>query len=910
MRGGLVLLERSGQLAALRAALAEVPDGSPGRVVLVSGEAGAGKTALLHEFVGAPGLPARVLWAACEPLFTPRPLGPLLDLAEATPGLKGLVATTTKPFDLASGLLAALKGPVPAIVVLEDAHWADEATLDVTRLLARRLAQVPALLVVSYRDDQLGRSHPLRVVLGDLPAAARVTRVTVGALSRDAVAVLTGPADIDPDKLHQQTGGNPFFVTEVLAAGSKLVPPTVKDAVLARVASLSGRALDLLDAVAVVPGRAERWLVADLAGQAVDRLDECLSSGMLTASEGWISFRHEIARRAVEDSLPPGRLAALHRGVLTALTASDDPTGQRQVLGGADLARLAHHAEAAGDGEAVLRFATAAAEQAAASGARLQGAEEYARALRFAGGLSPADRVGLLENFARQAYHTGKGQEAADALRQALVIHQESGDLVGQGRVLTQLGRQLGVGGHFLEGRAAVHEAVSLLEQVLAGQARSGRDGGPELARAYAVLATSYGLSDDDEAVRWGAKAIALADEIGCTDALVYALNTVGTVEFKRGEAEGRAKLERSRELAGATGDEIGVARACLHLALVPVSQHDWVIADQYLARATAYCAARELDSWTLWLNALAAESELARGRWTAAADAATAVLRKAPDQPGHARAVALTVLARARARSGEAGYWAPLDEAAEMVRSMSLPQSLSQVAAARAEAAWLDRAPAARIRAETEAACAAERAGYSWFAGESACWQWRAGLPVDDPGWLAEPYRLEVTGQHASAARWWRDRQCAYEAALALVSSADPELLRTALTEFSRLGARPAALLAARRLRALGERGVPRGPRPGTVANKAGLTARETEVLALLGQGLSNAEVAVRMVISVRTVDHHVAAILRKLGARSRTQALQEAARLGLTPLPILATRLPTLRLCRRESCADLVDI
>jgi ATP/maltotriose-dependent transcriptional regulator MalT len=277
------------------------------------------------------------------------------------------------------------------------------------------------------------------------------------------------------------------------------------------------------------------------------------------------------------------------------------------------------------------------------------------------------------------------------------------------------------------------------------------------------------------------------------------------------------------------------------------------------------------------------AESELARSRWARAEEMAASVLTALPDRPDHIRAVALTVLARARARRGDDGYWPPLDEAAEVVRGMTLPQSLSQVAAARAEAAWLDRASADRIRAETQDASVVEHKGLAWFVGEPACWQWRAGLPVDDPEWLAEPYRLEVTGDHAGAARWWRERECDYEAALALASSDDPGLLREALSEFGRLGARPAAAITARRLRGLGEQGVPRGPRPGTAANPAGLTPREAEVLTLLASGLSNAAIAARLVVSARTVDHHVAAIFRKLGVTSRAQARDEAVRLGL---------------------------
>ena len=186
-------------------------------------------------------------------------------------------------------------------MVLEDLHWADEATLDAVTLLATRIASAPALVLASYRDDELERGSALRVLLGQL--APRPARLEVERLSPAAVAALAEPHGRDGAELYGRTGGNPFFVTEVLATGGEPLPDTVRDAVLARAARLSEPAQRLLDAVAIVPGHVELWLLQALAGDLLGCLDECLGSGMLAASGTTISFRHDLARLAIEEAI-------------------------------------------------------------------------------------------------------------------------------------------------------------------------------------------------------------------------------------------------------------------------------------------------------------------------------------------------------------------------------------------------------------------------------------------------------------------------------------------------------------------------------------------------------------------------------------------------------------------------------
>ncbi|HEX5165209.1 MAG TPA: AAA family ATPase, partial [Thermomicrobiales bacterium] len=228
------LLERGLHLAEFQRLLDGLPE-DQGRLVFLGGEAGVGKTALVDALCGTVRPPVRVLRGGCDPLSTPRPLGPLVDIAgglgDAVPPL--LAEHQPRAFAFRA-VLDGLAGRDPALVIFEDVHWADEATLDLLRYLGRRIGPTRALLIATYRDDEVGSNHPLRVVLGDLATAPAIGRRSLAPLSLESVRELAAGSDLDPVRLHRQTAGNPFFVTEVLAAGEIGIPPTVRDAVMAR----------------------------------------------------------------------------------------------------------------------------------------------------------------------------------------------------------------------------------------------------------------------------------------------------------------------------------------------------------------------------------------------------------------------------------------------------------------------------------------------------------------------------------------------------------------------------------------------------------------------------------------------------------------------------------------------------
>jgi DNA-binding CsgD family transcriptional regulator len=863
------LLERDVLLAQLLAFERRARRGDS-RLVLVAGEAGAGKSALVDAFgsqIREKFGPGSVHSGASDAVPPSRAFAPLIDVAATVRGsLATALAASDRDATIEAFLDLVRRPAQTRVIVFEDLHWADAATLELLRVVGRRSRDLRVLVVGTYRDDEVDEEHPLRLALDDIPTKA-IALLHVPPLTKKAVRILARDHPADAAAVYRATGGNAFFVTELLAGEAFQLPTTVREAVLVRASRLSGSAQGALRAASILGPRFEPELL-----QAVSQFDEhttaeCLSSGMLEVDPdtNLLGFRHELARDATGSMLSDEEQVTFHGRALSVLTFWS-------LTADVDPGRLVEHALGAGDAGAVVRFAPIAAERAAALGAHREAAMQYASALAADTAMDARTRAELQEAYARESRTADRVAEALPAQESAVEAWHALGDTRREGDALLALSDLVWFGGDTQGAIALATQAVALLEPV--------GPHGPELARAYATLAQRYATAGYPvEPIRGNANAaLRLAEGLGEERVAVHALTTLGMIEAYTDVARGAPQLEAAAKRAEASGMGDEAARAWINLLEAGRVMRRFDIAAGARSPAARTVELYHLEILRRRLVSIDAELLLEMGRWTEAEELAGSLVAERSSAP-IIRAKALTVLGHLHVRRGDEDPWPLLDEALALIEGRGEGQDLSPVRIARAEAAWLDGDASRAADEAARSLAAVDSYDFAWELGEAAWWVHETDPNYAPPETLPEPFALLFAGRHREAAASWEAIGAPYHRARALAAADNVADVREALEILHGLGARRYAAVVRRRLRALGAASVPRGPHRSTDLNPGRLTNRQLEVLGLLSEGLTNAQIAARLALSAKTVDHHVSAILGKLGVSRRAEAAERAA-------------------------------
>lgn len=867
------LLERDDQLAALNGAI-ECAAAGRGRTVFVCGEAGIGKTALVTAFARDIDDRARMLWGSCEALFTPRPLGPFYDVVHAVGGvLAERLEQQAKPADMFHALLEAVREhSQPSVVVIEDAHWADHATLDFVRFLARRIARLPAILICTYRDDEVSAAHPLTEVLGEIPPDAQQV-LKLPALSRATVDRLARESGRTDGDLYRITGGNPFFVSEVIATRGVEVAPTARQAVLARARRLSSEARELVDLVSVVPDRIELALLEGPLRVPLTVLEECAERGLLVFGQGHVSFKHELARMAIEGALSPVKRARLNRSVLDALTTRASAVTDANLL-----TRLAHHAIAASDGNAVLRFAVPAARAASKRGAQHEAARLLHGALPHLDQLPASEQAEFLEHCARATLIVGETDKAEALYKRAFALHTSLSEAPIRAKNL--LGRCEIIFAGDLRRRKEVRAMASLAAKLLSPL-------GPSPMLALAKLWVGIGSARSDPACARAllSQAIAMAEKTAPPRAHIEILHRAWHLERVTMAAPSTSRSSRMLELSHEHGMDHGVVLASWHEFVRAMREFDLQNMASAADEGLQFAADRQLERFyaTRTQQLHRVEIDQHRGQWPKA----DRVLREVMSDDNTYWRVSSVVL-RLRCAPMYLRWGRPdgarwLDELME-IESALVPHEVFALYRAQVERFWLSGERDSALAAAERLDAAARHSDHSWVQGEAAFWCWAVGSLDRVPDGIPAPYALQLHGKWREASAAWRAMGFPYETGLALVFG-DSTALQEALTIFESLDAFGAIAHLRDRLDA----GVALPSRSDATSraqsHSTKLSAREMQVLTLLASGLSNTDIATRLHRSVRTVENHVAALSGKLGASNRLAAVALARKQGVLP-------------------------
>jgi len=861
------LIERAPFLAALQAKFEGIAGGE-GHCVLVSGEAGIGKTSLVRAFCRERRDDCKIYQGSCDALFTPRPLAPLHDIAwqmrsdlwENSGNMADKAGLFTKIFQE----LAQQKEPV--IIVFEDIHWADEATLDFIKFFARRITQVHCLFVLTYRDDEIHPGHPLRNILGQLPPSS-FTRVQPTPLSRQAVEKLSEQKGYSGEDVYSISGGNPFYVTEILASYSHGVPDNIKDSILSVYNNHDEKTQRVWRLLSVVPAGFEIKFLEKMDPMHMIAIENCIIARIAIVKDGYIYFKHELYRRTVEGALSPLVRVSLNKDILDLFRENFEQKGE--------IERIIHHAKNANEYDLVVHYAPLAAKQAACLGAHAEASKLYYTAIEYYQGKDKDLLIGLYEAYAYECYLTNRIKEAIIFQTKALNIWKEINDIEKIGNCLRFLSRLWWFDGNRKQAEAYGSKAV----EILADKPSSGSK-----AMAFSNMSQLKMVSDElDECISWGEKAMAIAKEAGDEESLSHALNNVGSALMKisGSEDKGILLLQQSLDIALTHSYHEHAARAYTNLGGKSLEVKGYAFAKQILKEGVQYCEGRDLDFWKNYMLFRMARLELEACYWKEAYEIAEELIRNENQAP-IVKTGSLVIYGTIKMRKGEGDALGILQEARAIAFEALELQRIIPALTALLEYEWLTGDTVVeQLDIDTTIRLIGQM-GTVMDNHEFAFWLFRARKQKAPLRAVFVGYQVDSPAMVRTAAALWEKMSCPYTQAQILFEGTEEDK-KEAISIVHQLGAGAVYEKMKQEMKLSGIKSIPRGLRKTTQSNSALLTERELGVLQLLKEGMQNKEIAAKLFISAKTVDHHISAILFKLDVNSRVKAVQEAMQLNI---------------------------
>ena len=861
------LIERDEFLAAMHERFQQLTLGE-GHCVFIAGEAGIGKTSLVKAFLKQVEQECIAYIGTCDSLFTPRPLAPLYDLSlQMTGDWVDKIQTHSSRAEMFTLFLQALtRHDSPVVLVFEDIHWADEATLDFVKFLSRRINRTRCLFVLTYRDNEIHQQHPFRKIPGDLVPGV-YTNLMLSPLSRQAVKAMADGKGYDAEDVYTITGGNPFYVQEILANYSPGVPDTIKNAILAVYNRQEEKTKQAWQLLSVMPEGLEIERLAQVDASFPDALEHSLEQQLLIIRNNKIFFKHELYRRTIEVSLSPFKRIELNRQILflfLALFEADE-----------EIVRLVHYAKNANEHKLVSKYAPLAAKQSSGLGAHIEAAKLYLTAIEYTDRKEIDSLVELYENYSYECYLTNQIKNGIIYARKALKIWEDKNNAEKIGNSLRFLSRLWWFDVNREEAEKCAKQAIAVLEDQPSSRTK---------AMAYSNMSQLKMLSNEDaESIEWGNKAAALARELSDEEVLAHALNNLGAAQMNTPARKGIALglLQESLAIALRNSFHEHVSRAYCNIISRAVVDKDWELVGRYLEEGLCYCEERDLDAWTNYKLTWKARMLVARGDW-AQAEVIARNLLKNEDQSPVVKTVSLAVLATLKIRAGAPEALELVQQAKALALTSKEHQRIIPALIACLEFEWLQGKQIITNEELSLATDLVQVADGVPVDSEFAFWLQKArGHEVHLPE-VYEPYALLNAGKTEQAACLWEEKCCPFEQALALWEG-EEEDKRKALAILQTLGADAVYEKMKMEMRASGIKKIPRGLRESTRSNAAQLTKRELDVLQLLTKDIQNKEIAEALFISPKTVDHHISSILSKLEVSSRTKAVAEAIQLGI---------------------------